>query len=90
MDIRGGATDVEDQAIAQDLGEELGAAQHGARGGQDAPLGQLREACHARRVDDVTAEDIVDEVPQGLDVEHVHLGKDIVRQQQFHASQRNR
>ena len=41
VDIGGGAADVEDQAVAQDFGEQLGAAQHRAGRGQDAPVGQL-------------------------------------------------
>ena len=85
VDVRGRATDIYHEAVTDRLGEQLGTPEHRARRGQDASSGQLLQPRHARCVDDVTIEGLLDQAADGVDVEHVDLGKDVVGHQRLHA-----
>ncbi len=75
--VGGRAAHVDDDEIADRLGEQLGGDEDGARGGQDAPAHELADALHAGRVRDVLLEGVVDHGAGGHDVELVDAGVDV-------------
>ena len=75
--VGGGAADVDDDEVADVLGEPLGGDEDGARRGQDAAGHELADALHARRVRDVLLEGVVDDGARRHDVELVDRRIDV-------------
>ncbi len=76
--VGGGAADVDDDEVADVLGEPLGGDEHRAGRRQDLAVDDLADALHARRVRDVLLEGVVDDGAGRHDVELVDARIDVV------------